>query len=700
MKHAVLVTMLCCGLAACASSDSPGNGSVDAGSQSCNSTADCEDDGIFCNGGVVCREHECLPSEPPSCGDGINCTVDMCSEELLGCVNVPHDELCEEGLACLDAEGCGVPPACEFSTDCLDDAFLCNGVPDCVDAECVSTPLDCADTDDCTADGCTEGIGCENIPYDHLTDVDHCTDACTPCPEPTLAQVNVERVCDQGVCGFVCLSGYWDVNNNLADGCEIACPNDPTTTLDVPDDGFEDQNCDGIDGTVSDGIFVSESGSNANPGTMAFPVKTIGTGFTKAIAGGKHHLYVSAGNYAETVTVNATNQGISVHGGYLHFSNWLRDGTRGVVTGPRTGTLRVNGVTTATTVEYLEFSSASASSGSASSHGVVVENSSGLTLRYLTARAGNGGNGSQGANAGSLGANGGDGVPGTAGYEDDGYFYCAGDTPDPAYSYSGGASCVGATTSTRGGDGHRGCKTNGSACAGVGGDFGTPDAAGTASDPGYGNAGSAGGSGYAGATGGNGSNGGGGNGGYLSGTEWVPYGGGAGVRGVDGSGGGGGAGGGSNHSSGTCNDWGGGGGGGGGGGCGGTPGDGGTGGGASIAVLLIGSNVAAVQVDTITGNGGTGGAGRSGGNGGSGGLGRGGGGGYDESRAGGSGGNGGGGGRGGHGGGGAGGWVYGVFRSGSTWSDGGTTNPTLGTPGNGGTSSGNAGSNGQAVDIN
>jgi len=690
-------------LATCASSKTAGDDDdgVDASTtQTCTTTADCVDDGVYCNGGVVCRDGACLPTEPPNCTDGILCTVDSCSEALLGCVNMPDDTQCDPGFACLEGEGCGIPPACEFTTDCQDDAFVCNGAPQCVQSECISVPLDCDDADTCTEDACGEPAGCSHVAYDNQNDVQHCGVDCTPCPEPTAAQGNVEPVCSSGVCAFQCLPGYWDVNQNIADGCEVVCANDPATTIDIPDDNFEDQNCDGIDGTVVDGIFVAEDGSNANPGTRDFPVRSINTGLTKALAAGKHFLYISAGDYNETVTINATNQGIGLHGGYLRASGWARDGTRGSINGPRTGALRVDGVTTTTIVEYLQFTSANATAPSTSSQAIVVIGSTGFRPRFLNATAGDGAGGIQGASAGSNGDDGGNGTPGTNGYEDDGFFTCAGDQTDPPATYAGGDSCIGATSSTRGGNGKRGCITNGDSCAGGSGDAGSPNPSGTPSDGGGGVVNAQGQPGQAGLNGAHGNDAGGGNGGTISGNEWLPNGGGAGGRGVDGTGGGGGAGGGSRHSFLSCNDWGGGGGGGGGGGCGGTGGSGGSGGGASIAILLVNSSVTAEWVTVVTGRGGNGGSGRSGGGGGPGGTGATGGAGNDEGSAGGRGGDGGGGGRGGHGGGGAGGWVVGVFRNGSsTWSDAGTTDANLGAIGLGGGSPGNPGAAGSSYEV-
>jgi len=686
---------------ACASSTTSGSetdgGADGVDAMSCSRDEDCVDDGLYCNGGMVCRNNACVPSAAPNCSDGITCTVDSCDENLAGCVNIPMDNLCDPGLVCNQMEGCSVPPACEFTSDCQDDEFTCNGSPECMTGECINVPLDCNDNDNCTEDSCAEPGGCVNTPYDTDNDPDHCGASCNPCPDPLPAQLHVHKTCSSGVCGLECDSGYWDVNMDMSDGCEIDCPTDPLATPDEPDDLFQDTNCDGIDGTAADGIFVAEDGSNANPGTRAFPVKTIQFALNLAESQAKNYLFISAGNYTGPIDLKP---GIGLYGGYLRASNWQRDGTRGTITGPSSGALRSTNINTTTKVEYLQITSATATTPSTSSQAVVVVNSSGFTPRYLTINPGNGAAGLQGSSPGAAGDDGGNGTPGANGYEDDSYFYCAGNQPDPPYTYAGGASCVGGAGSTKGGDGHRGCKTNGSDCAGVNGIAGAGPAGVGGGGRGYGSAGNVGGSGSAGSNGPAGGNGSGGNGGYISGNAWVPRAGGNGSRGTDGRGGGGGAGGGSTHSTGTCNDWGGGGGGGGGGGCGGFGGDGGTGGGASIGMLIIGSSVTVEFVDVNAGDGANGGAGRNGGSGGAAGLGRGGGTGHDESRSGGSGANGGHGGRGGHGGGGAGGWSVCVYvRSGASFSDGGTGTMTPGTIGLGGTSAGNNGSNGQAIGV-
>ena len=76
----------------------------------------------------------------------------------------------------------------------------------------------------------------------------------------------------------------------------VDSPHDPTSVIDVPDDDFEDQNCDGIDGTVEEGVFVAEDGSAANPGTREFPLDSINDGIDLALSSGLRYVYLSAGN--------------------------------------------------------------------------------------------------------------------------------------------------------------------------------------------------------------------------------------------------------------------------------------------------------------------------------------------------------------------------------------------------------------------
>jgi hypothetical protein len=87
-------------------------------------------------------------------------------------------------------------------------------------------------------------------------------------------------------------------------------------------------------GGFGPGTYVSEKiGSDANPGTAAAPVKTIGEGINKATQlGGNATVYVAEGTYSEKVKLT---QGISLLGGHQCDSTsctWARDPTKFVTT--------------------------------------------------------------------------------------------------------------------------------------------------------------------------------------------------------------------------------------------------------------------------------------------------------------------------------------------------------------------------------
>src|SRR5262249_2385525 len=162
-----------------------------------------------------------------------------------------------------------------------------------------------------------------------------------------------------------------------------------------------------------DGIFVASDGSNGNPGTREFPVKTITFALSKAQSASKKFVYVAAGTYPESITVV---NGIGVYGGYLRASAWLRNGPGAVVNGARTGAVRASNITQPTTYEYLEIHSATSTVPGKSSHGMVISGSTGFVPRHLSVVAGDGAPGLIGGTQGSLGDDGGNGSVGANGY--------------------------------------------------------------------------------------------------------------------------------------------------------------------------------------------------------------------------------------------------------------------------------------------
>jgi hypothetical protein len=389
---------------------------------------------------------------------------------------------------------------------------------------------------------------------------------------------------------------------------------------DVPNLSFTDTNCDGINGTVANAIFVAaDSGNDNNPGTMAMPVATIKKGMTLAGASNPvKDLYVAKGTYTESVTLQG---GIGIYGGYDDSNKWSRALTNvTLIQSPSATAVSGTELDDALELQLLSIVSSDALQAGTSSYGVLLANDlAGVTVTFTAVdiTAGNGAPGTAGI-GGVTGASGGQGGMGdTSGAKAAGGMSMCG-----AVGGIGGASVNGSTNGKPGG---MGGSTPG------GGTGGSPGSGGTSPGSCGGNSGSQAPTNDT--AGGNGTNGNNGTlptavGAFTNGL-YVPGAGGPGTAGTNGGGGGGG-GSGSGDSSvcfaipPCCNDSSGGGGGGGGGGCGGTAGQGGTGGGGSFAIGAIES---AIIVNGCTLAPGTGGAGGAGGNGGPGGTGGGGGGG-------------------------------------------------------------------------
>ncbi len=65
------------------------------------------DDGVFCNGAEACDPvKSCIAGVPPSCADGLACSVDSCNEAAKSCNHVPDDTLCPISHTCDLQLGC------------------------------------------------------------------------------------------------------------------------------------------------------------------------------------------------------------------------------------------------------------------------------------------------------------------------------------------------------------------------------------------------------------------------------------------------------------------------------------------------------------------------------------------------------------------------------------------------------------------
>ncbi|MFZ5439317.1 MAG: MopE-related protein [Myxococcota bacterium] len=594
----------------------------------------------------------------PRCSAG-SCAVQQCANGFSNC-NGAFSDGCEvnTNTSLSNCGGCG-----SVCTTANANPACTNGL--CLIAACVGTWRDCNNS---PADGCEVNVN-GNV------------DACGGCGLVCPTRANASRTCSANTCGFTCNAGFVDLDGQASNGCEYACT---ASGSDVPDDGSADQDCDGIDGEIARALFVSKTGSDANPGTRALPKLTVQAAINAA-SSAQPHVYISEGTYDEALTMR---DGVSLYGGYSQANGWARNTNlypvvlrNTVPSGSAIVAVSGANLTSSTTLAYVTVRAGDTVSAGVSSYGLHCVNCTALTVRGATIIGGAAGPGTAGGvgGGGASGLNGGNGNNGT----------CNDNSAGASGGPGGGSSCG----RTGGNGGQGGDYGSNSGRAGGTGVVGTPGGAGgSGGDPGR-----AGSVGSAGAAGSIGSHGGGGAGGALAGNFFVTNGGARGATGADGNGGGGGGGGGGQGCF-LCNDGNGnGGGGGGGGGCAGTGGFGGTGGGSSFGVFLVNSSGIIISGSSISsGNGGTGGAGGLGGSGGTGG--NGGAGATNctgEIGAGGNGGRGGNGGNGGHGGGGAGGVSYAIYRSGTTTTLIGNT-LTAGNGGLGGSapSGGNPGANG------
>ena len=618
-----------------------------------------------CGAGSHCVDQQCVPgcTTDVSCGPNARCCGGAC---VATATSVTHCGAC--GTTCSTPNAtpvcnggvCGIGGCASGHADCNKsvgdgcETDVRTSLSHC--GACGQTCAPANATGQCAAGSCgiaacnggfadcngTVNDGCEA----HLqTSLLHCGACGATCGRP-----NSQMACLAGSCTFQgCMPGWVDLDGLPQNGCEYQCTALPGP--DLPDDGFVDSNCDGIDGDRNGAVFVSLSGSDLNSGTWSWPKRSLSAAISAAASSGRD-VYVSAGTYA-TGTLSLAN-GVSIYGGFAP-GTWARGAGQqvvvehnGAVASGRVVGAVGTGLTQPTVIDRIALRTPDASGTGVSNYGLHCTNCPGLALRHSVIDAGDGSNGINGT-AGAAGANATNGATGSLGL-------CDAVFSNPG-GFPGGSSCAGAGGGAGGPGGTTGPGFTGASSPSgtLGGAGGTHNGC---SGGGHGSNGSQG------STGGAGANGSGGAGGGFTGGFWQGVGGGDGVAGVNGTGGGGGGGGGG-QSGPLCNGGtGNGGGGGGGGGCGGTRGTGGGSGGGSFAVVLVSSTGATVTSSTLTaGRGGAGGAGGAGGCGGSGGAGGAGGNNCtNEVGRGGNGGIGGGGGRGGHGGGGQGGASYALVR--------------------------------------
>lgn len=271
----------------------------------------------FVDENCIVEGAKCVPVGDEGFFCGLPCYTDQdCEDKVKGyvCKNYGGFSQCvpATGSCSCDGTKIGFQKVCEKQWA----DHTCYGVAICTDSgwtECIMPSEECNLVDD-DCDGLTdEGFLDENGQYSSDENCGKCGNNCT-----LLVFGNAHGVCNTGVfpfrCGPQCNEGYFDLDDNPND-CECHY----LSETDFPGPDFEqypdslDVNCDGVDGELSNAIFVAKHGDDANVGTRESPKRTIQAGIEAAIMAGKRDVYVATGVYQEAV---ALAPGVGVYGGY------------------------------------------------------------------------------------------------------------------------------------------------------------------------------------------------------------------------------------------------------------------------------------------------------------------------------------------------------------------------------------------------
>ena len=549
---------------------------------------------------------------------------------------------CPGGFDCYAVLGGGVDPGLVVNICIPENNLLCT---QCADAtECSATGNDlclasitggkfCAR--DCTNISCPTNFECQTV-SSAGQDWKQCMPKSGSCDcSDDLKDTTV--TCDLTTpLGTTCKGTY--TCQGTTKGWSTCLPPSMTDTL----DDYIDNNCDGVDGLLSDAVFVATTGKNEDLCglTAAMPCLTISYGQQVALTVNRHNVYVQVGSYGETVKMLG---GVNIVGGFG--TDWVHK-ARTVNEVHITGSYYYDSIanrseyisvfahefTTQSTLVDLFVDGPDATSGPAGRSSYAIHLSNGnLKLDKVTVTAGPGATGTSGANGtNAANINVTTAMNGKVGGNAVNLGGCCDDSTRVAGGNGGTNSCDGVDKS--GGKGGSGGKTDdgcGCCCFGenaTGGDAGANAVSGGfyVSGVAYSYGGSAGSTcghgwnaylGYV----DNGDGGTGGAKGAVASGYWTAKSGVDGIVGSHGTGGGGGGGGGGCDT--DLDDLGAGGGGGGAGGCAAkTSGKQGTGGGGSFGVFaysttLDKSTLTLVNCKITRGNGGTGGKGGNGGRG-------------------------------------------------------------------------------------
>ncbi len=166
--------------------------------------------------------------------------------------------------------------------------------------------------------------------YDTAQHCGFCNNDCTKYFSPALQHTT--GVCDTSPAMPLCTRGpcltevvgattfeWVDVDGLQPNGCECRRVQG-NTTLDLPDrapqptgPSFIDENCDGVDGVITDAIFVSTAAAAGGNGSRTAPFQTVAQGVAAQQSQAKKYVLVAQGAYRESVRLF---DGAQLFGGY------------------------------------------------------------------------------------------------------------------------------------------------------------------------------------------------------------------------------------------------------------------------------------------------------------------------------------------------------------------------------------------------
>ncbi|MDB4929927.1 MAG: RNA-binding protein, partial [Myxococcaceae bacterium] len=348
----------------------------------------------LCTNAQACVAHRCVVvGGTAGCDDGVVCTDDSCDANGGRCVHAPVDARCPTGRFCAGARGCVESVNCERDSDCSvlgGDACVGTWSCDVAHLRCAqSAPFDCRDDNPCNSDTCAPENGaavCAHGPADYSTDLQNCGSCGNACARGA----HQTATCAAGACAYACETAFVDRDSSPANGCECS-----PGAIDDPDLTFEDVNCDGVDGDAMRGVFVSPRGDDANPGTMAMPLRSIAAAVTLATSGSMPRpVYAAVGRYGEALVITAA---VNIYGGYDDARAWARTRDGATVIEPGAGGVVVRGVSANMELQLLSIQSAAAMMAGGSAYGIrVLGSSARVFINGCVINAAEGANGAPG----------------------------------------------------------------------------------------------------------------------------------------------------------------------------------------------------------------------------------------------------------------------------------------------------------------